>query len=127
MSGLLAGVAIAALWSFAACGRTPSDTNSPAPVPVKQTTAAPPPAFPPPQLSGNIPVALPPHDTLTPELARPFFDPCSWQSFVVLSWPVTPGARRIPNQPENPAVFQGGERDASGQTRCDGEGRKFTS
>lgn len=123
MSGLLACATVSALLSFAGCEPNPSDRSSatpgpatpfaePAstPAPVKETIAEPqPPAppFPPPQLSGNIPVDIPPHDTPTPEMSRPFFDSFSWQSFVALNWPLTPGQRGVPNQPDNPAVFTG--------------------
>ena len=122
MSGRLACVAAAALWSFAGCDRTPPHPNSATPGPVDAlpgarvhagsgegndrcaaTAAA---AFPPPPLSGNIPVAIPAHDTEdSPEEARPFFDTFSWQSFVALNWPAKPGQRGVPDQPDNPAVF----------------------
>jgi hypothetical protein len=109
MSGWFACVAAATLWSFAGCDRSgPAPAATPAPV--KETIAAPqpqPPPFPPPQISGNIPVAIPPFDpSKTPEQARPFFDTFSWQSLVALNWPVTPGQRGVPNQPDNPAIFR---------------------
>jgi len=63
--------------------------------------------FPPPQIDGKIPVVIPPHDTsLSPEKARPFFDSFSWQSFIALNWPAAKGVRGVPDQPDNPKVFQ---------------------
>lgn len=60
-----------------------------------------------PILSGNVPseVNLPNPDTLTDEGNRPFFDQFSWQSFIALCWPVTPGQRGQPLNPNDPNTF----------------------
>jgi hypothetical protein len=60
---------------------------------------------PPPALSGTLPLAVPAHSTATPEAARPFFDSFSWQSFVALMWPVSPGQRGVPLKPTDPATL----------------------
>lgn len=60
-----------------------------------------------PVISGDMPVAIPPHDTsLSPTDSRPFFDVFSWQSFIALNWPVVQGKPGVANQPDNPQVFQ---------------------
>ncbi|MEK6302699.1 MAG: hypothetical protein AABO41_18470 [Acidobacteriota bacterium] len=55
--------------------------------PTGLVTCPPLPTMPPPVMSASIPFALPPHDTPTPEQARPFFDYYSWQEFIALNWP----------------------------------------
>lgn len=60
-----------------------------------------------PVLSGIVPgeVTLPQNDTLSAENNRPFFDQFSWQSFIALCWPVTPGQRGVPLNPNDPNTF----------------------
>jgi len=79
------GVAIALF--FASC-RAFAQTTPPAPA-----------------LSGLLPLAIPANSARTPEEARPFFDSFSWQSFVALMWPVKPGERGAPLNPDDPAAL----------------------
>ncbi len=70
-------------------------------------THAPTSPVPPPVLSGNIPIVIPPHDiSLSSTDSRPFFDVFSWQSFIALNWPVLSNQPGVPDQPGNPQVFQ---------------------
>ena len=51
--------------------------------------------IPPPNITcPNLPCQIPPHNTPTPQEARPYFDWFSWQSFIALNWPaaVTSGS-----------------------------------
>src|ERR1041385_4684546 len=62
--------------------------------------------MPSPTISGNVPrqvviTSNPP----TPQEARPFFDNFSWESFIALNWPAQPGARGVPDQPNNQSTF----------------------
>lgn len=60
-----------------------------------------------PTLSGNLPLLVPaPPTGLTPEQSRPWFDSFSWQEFIALNWPSVPNKRGIPDQPNDPTVFQ---------------------
>ena len=43
--------------------------------------------IPTPAMSAAVPFTLPPHNTPTPEEARPFFDYYSWEEFIALNWP----------------------------------------
>ena len=97
------------------CQKAPPATNAPAtasasPSPSSQPIPPWPPGFPQqmptPVISGNIPRQVvingnPP----TPQDNRPFFDNFSWESFIALNWPAQPGARGVPNDPNNPSVF----------------------
>lgn len=90
------------------CGRGKTDPANPstpnlASASVTPSTSPATSAFPPPVLSGVIPVAVSIPGTVTsPEEARPFFDTFSWQSLVALSWPAVPGQRGVASNPSDP-------------------------
>jgi len=60
-----------------------------------------------PVFSGTMPseVAFPDSIGPLPVDARPFFDQFSWQTFIALCWPVTPGQRGVPLNPNDPNAF----------------------
>lgn len=106
LSPLLAAVTL----GLAACNQPQSvpsaatTSTPPAKTPAAGTTALPIPSV---VLNGNIPVVIPPHNpSLSPTDSRPFFDVFSWQSFIALNWPALAGQPGVPNQPNNPQVFQ---------------------
>ncbi len=108
---LLVTIAFIALASYSCQKTPPANTN------VGPTAVASPPALPPwpkgfpqampsPVISGNIPrqVAIS-GNPATPQDARPFFDNFSWESFIALNWPALSGARGVPNNPNDQAIF----------------------
>jgi len=60
-----------------------------------------------PKISGVMPttVSLPPNDTLSDTMNRPFFDEFSWQTFIALCWPAEQGNRGVPLNPNDPNTF----------------------
>ena len=63
-------------------------------------------AMPSPVISGNIPrQVVISGSPATPQDARPFFDNFSWESFIALNWPALSGARGVPNNPNDQAIF----------------------
>lgn len=59
-----------------------------------------------PVLSGNVPSEVYiPNPSSNDTLNRPAFDRFSWQTFIALCWPVTPGQRGVPLNPNDPNTF----------------------
>lgn len=92
---------LCALVYFASAGAAISQTPAPTPAPAAATVTPAP-------LSGNVPLAIPAHDTsLSPTNSRPFFDLFSWESFVALNWPADPQHHGRPLNPSEPKQFTG--------------------
>ena len=66
-----------------------------------------PPGFPTPVISGHIPTFVNslPDSVNTPEMARPWFDYFSWESFIALNWPADTVGRGNPYLPDSQSVF----------------------
>ena len=95
------------------CQRTPPENTNTSPAAAASPAPTLPPwpqgfpqAMPSPDISGNIPrqVVITGNPS-TPQDARPFFDNFSWESFIALNWPALPGARGVPNNPNDKAIF----------------------
>ena len=109
---LLTGIAFISLVTYS-CQKSQPAINTNGIVAVAPTPQALPPwpkgfpqAMPSPVISGNIPrQVVISGNPATPQDARPFFDNFSWESFIALNWPALSGARGVPNNPNDQAIF----------------------
>jgi len=100
-AGFPALAVLCALVYFGFAG--PAVSQTPTPMPAASSS----PVTPAP-LSGNVPLAIPAHDTsLSPTNSRPFFDLFSWESFIAMNWPANPARHGQPLNPSNPQQFTG--------------------